>query len=167
MKNPCSTSFQRISIIYPIHSINGMKITDCFTDESQLEANNSQHDKNSVKKLLFVDDDPAILEGFQYIFEEHGFHVDLANDIEELMKQLDDKKQDLIILDYRIGQMKGTDIAKKILEKKKEVDLIFISGYRDAVVELRRNNIKVAGFLEKPLKAETLLEYIIQHFMEQ
>ena len=69
-----------------------MKITDCFTDESQLEAYNSQHDKNSVKKLLFVDDDPAILEGFQYIFEEHGFHVDLANDIEELMKQLDDKK---------------------------------------------------------------------------
>ena len=77
------------------------------------------------------------------------------------------KKQDLITLDYRIGQMKGTDIAKKILEKKKEVNLIFISGYRDAMIELRRNNIKVAGFLEKPLKAETLLEYIIQHFMEQ
>ena len=118
-------------------------------------------------RLLFVDDDPTILEGYRFIFEDEGYTVDVALNPSELMICLELYDYDAIILDYNLGKSNGVEIAKQIIEVKPGVRLIFISGQKNAEDELINNNIRIDGFFEKPLKAETLLEYISSYLMEQ
>jgi len=116
-------------------------------------------------RLLFVDDDPAILEGYRYIFEDEGYSVDIAQNLSELMICIKLYDYDVIILDYNLDKLNGVEISKQIKEVKPDVRLIFISGQKNAEEELINNNIRIDGFFEKPLKAEMLLEYISSYLM--
>ncbi len=111
------------------------------------------------KRLLFVDDDPVILEGYRFIFEDEGFKVDIALDENTLMRLIEKNEYETIILDYNIGEKKGAEIAKQI-RKICDAEIIFISGQNSAEEELKRNGIRYNGFFLKPLKAEQLLEFI-------
>ena len=119
----------------------------------------------SYHRLLFVDDDPAILEGYQYIFEAEGFKVDLAQDETTLIHLIKKRNYQTIILDYNIGSKKGAELAKEI-DEFCDSELIFISGQVGAESELKRMNIKYDGFFLKPLKAEDLLGFIKDHIMD-
>jgi len=112
------------------------------------------------KRLLFVDDDPGILDGYKFIFENEGFMVDLASDSETMMELLMEKKYDMIILDYYLQDEKGTETALKIHEIDPKIELVFISGESFAWEELKAKNIPVTAFFIKPLRAEALLEYV-------
>ena len=116
-------------------------------------------------RLLFVDDDPAILEGYRYIFEDEGYSVDIAQNLSELMICIKLYDYDVIILDYNLDKLNGVEISKQIKEVKPDVRLIFISGQKNAEEELINNNIRIDGFFEKPLKAEMLLDYISSYLM--
>lgn len=122
-------------------------------------------DVNYDNRLLFVDDAPAILEGYRFIFEDDGYSVDVAENLSELMMCLENYDYIAIILDYNLDKLNGVEIAKQIKEIKPCVKIIFISGQKNAEEELINNNIRIDGFFEKPLKAEMLLEYISSYLM--
>jgi len=143
-----------------------MNITDCYEDHSQRNGGEKMKDDvHCDNRLLFVDDDPAILEGYRYIFEYEGYTVDVAQNLSELMICLKLYDYDAIILDYNLDKLNGVEIAKQINGIKPGVRLIFISGQKNAEEELINNNIRIDGFFEKPLKAEILLEYISSYLM--
>ena len=112
------------------------------------------------KRLLFVDDDPGILDGYKFIFENEGFDVDIALDSKTMMKLLKGKKYDMIILDYYLQEEKGTETALRILQVDPKIELVFISGESFAWEELKAKNIPVTAFFVKPLRAEALLDYV-------
>ena len=143
-----------------------MNITDCYEDHSQRNGGEKMKDDvHCDNRLLFVDDDPAILEGYRYIFEDEGYSVDIAQNLSELMICIKLYDYDVIILDYNLDKLNGVEISKQIKEVKPDVRLIFISGQKNAEEELINNNIRIDGFFEKPLKAEMLLEYISSYLM--
>jgi DNA-binding response OmpR family regulator len=137
-----------------------MSTTDSWTECEQHEP------PSGTKRLLFVDDDITILEGYQYIFDDEGFQVDLASSQDELLQLLEQNRYDIIIMDYHIGYLKGFKVAEQIQQIAKGVKIIFISGQKNAEEELYRNNVGIAGFFLKPLKAEELLEYISGYIMD-
>jgi len=118
--------------------------------------------EKSQKRLLFVDDDPGILDGYQFIFENEGFMVDLASDSETMMEFLMEYKYDMIILDYYLHGEKGTETALKIHQIDPKIELVFISGESFAWEELKAKNIPVTAFFIKPLRAEALLDYVTE-----
>jgi len=145
-----------------------MTITDYYEDQSQRKAGGKlQASAHIDNRLLFVDDDPTILEGYRFIFEDEGYAVDVALNQSELMICLELYDYDAIILDYNLGKSNGVEIAKQINDVKPGVRIIFISGQKNAEEELIRNDIRIDGFFEKPLQAETLLEYISSYLMDQ
>lgn len=140
-----------------------MKLTSNYSQCHQGDTKDEIPSSVNYKRLLFADDDLNILEGYKYIFESEDFKVDLAENSDTLMKLLRENTYDVIILDYNMGDQKGIDTAEKILTITKDANIIFISGQRYAQEELKTHNIKVAGFFEKPLRAETLLDFVYQH----
>lgn len=145
-----------------------MTITDCYQDCSQRKAKEKIQDKTTQdNRLLFVDDDPVILEGYKYIFEDEGYIVDVALNPSELIRCLELNDYDVIILDYNLGELNGVEISKQINDINPNLKLIFISGQKNIEEILIKNDVKIAGFFLKPLKAEILLEYISSYFMEQ
>ena len=145
-----------------------MTITDCYEECTRGKSEEKIQDRVSKdNRLLFVDDDLAILDGYRYIFEDEGYLVDVACNQSELYQCLETHDYDAIILDYHLGQLNGVEIAKQINMVKPEVRLVFISGQKNAEEELINNGVSIAGFFMKPVKAETLLEYISSYLMEQ
>ena len=112
------------------------------------------------KRLLIVDDDPGILDGYKFIFENEGFIVDLAADSKTIMELIMEKKYDMIILDYYLPDEKGTEIASKIHQIDPKIELVFISGESYAWEELKAKKIPVTAFFIKPIRAEALLDYV-------
>ncbi|MCW4014294.1 MAG: response regulator [Candidatus Bathyarchaeota archaeon] len=144
-----------------------MTITDCYEECTQGKSEEKIQDRvSNDKRLLFVDDDLAILDGYRYIFEDEGYLVDVACNQSELNQCLETYDYDTIILDYHLGQLNGVELAKQINKVKPEVRLVFISGQKNAKEELINNRVSVAGFFLKPIKAEVLLEYISGTLME-
>ena len=115
---------------------------------------------NNRERLLLVDDDAAILEGYKFIFENEGFSVDLAMDSKSLMELVQKNDYDMIILDYYLSEEKGIDLARDIHRIRPDQRLTFISGNRNSVNEIKKQDISITGFLMKPLKVEEMLNYI-------
>ena len=125
------------------------------SSEDQLDEDDTDRDR-----LLFVDDDLAILDGYKFIFESEDFIVDLATDSVALMDLVRKKEYDMIILDYNLTEEKGIDLATEIHRIRPDQKLIFISGKRNVENELRNHDISFTGFFLKPLKADDLLNFI-------
>ena len=138
-----------------------MSITVNNNDNQIDHSGPREADNNKVqRRLLFVDDDPGILSGYKFIFENEGFLVELATDSVTAIELIMDKKFDMIILDYYLNGEKGFEVAKKILQIDPKIELIFISGESYAWEELKAKGIPVTGFFVKPLRSEALLDYV-------
>lgn len=160
MEYACSTVFQRVLIIYHKALWIVMTVTDSYTECEEHVS------RQGRKRLLFVDDDTTILEGYRFIFEDEGFRVDLASSQTELLKLLEKKSFDIIVLDYHIGDVKGIKLAEKIQQAARGVKIIFISGQKNAVEEILHSDVEIAGFFLKPLKVEELLEYVSANLVD-
>lgn len=110
------------------------------------------------KKILVVDDDPAILEVIQIILEDNNYDVttSLSGKIFEDLNKL----PDLILLDVLLSGEDGRDIIKKLRsnEHTKKVPVIMISAHPsagDAVLKLGAND-----FISKPFDIDDLLKAV-------
>jgi DNA-binding NtrC family response regulator len=137
-----------------------MEITVSDSDKGGSNCPGEEQTMGSLERLLFVDDDMAILDGYKFIFESEGFKVDLAVDIASMMKLLTENNYDMIIMDYHLKGEKGMDVINEIYQKKPGQKIVFISGQKNADEELQRLGIPIAGFFLKPLKVDDLLEFI-------
>ncbi len=116
----------------------------------------------SVRRILFIDDDEAIVDGYKFIFECEDFKVDVALDALKALELIKANSYSAIVMDYNLPGMKGDDLAEQIQANDNSSCLILISGQKDIEKELDRKNIKVAGVFLKPLKVETLIDFVLE-----
>ena len=67
-----------------------------------------------MKSILLVEDDPFIVDIYITKLESAGFSVDVAEDGEEALRKLKEKKPDLMILDIVLPNIDGWELLKKI-----------------------------------------------------
>lgn len=65
---------------------------------------------------------------------------------------------DFLLLDIEMGQMNGVDLAKKIREKNRTVQIVFITGYPDFVLE--GYNVSALHYLMKPVRKEKIFKVL-------
>jgi DNA-binding NtrC family response regulator len=112
------------------------------------------------RKILIVDDDDDIIDCFKYIFELEGFKIEGAQSPEEALDKVRENKYVIAILDYILPDMKGDELAEKLLKIDESINLIFISGYTDAEETISRKGIGVYRFFSKPINPESLINAI-------
>ena len=66
----------------------------------------------------------------------------------------EDKSADVLLLDVEMGQMDGVALAKQIRSGNKEVQIIFITGYMDYILD--GYEVEALHYLLKPVKSENL-----------
>jgi DNA-binding response OmpR family regulator len=130
-------------------------------NKALIEDNVSLKKEDAAPRLLFIDDDRAILDGYRFIFEGEGFRVDVATDSKSALELVKKHSYSIIVMDYILPGVKGDDLAEQIQEINSSISLIFISGQKSAEEELQRRGIFVSGFFMKPLKTETLIDFIV------
>lgn len=83
-----------------------------------------------MKTILLVEDDPFLIDIYRVKLKEAGFSVDVIDNGEKVMRSLEEKKPDLILLDLVLPQVDGWEILKKIRESDtlKKISVIVLSN---------------------------------------
>lgn len=115
--------------------------------------------KNNLT-LLYVEDDKVIRENFTQIFEVYFNTVlttDNGNHALELYKE---NTIDVAILDISIPGLNGLSLAEKIRRVDEDILLFIISAHSDEKKLLKAINLKLFGYLVKPVTHQRLYENI-------
>jgi DNA-binding NtrC family response regulator len=120
---------------------------------------------NDYYYILLVDDEKDILDLFSEYLSSSGFNtISFQNPIEALEYFYQNINNcSLVITDYKMPQMPGTDLIKKIREKDidNKIKTMIISAYIKDNIPYDKSYIKIVNkILEKPVYLEKLVKIV-------
>jgi HD-like signal output (HDOD) protein len=110
-----------------------------------------------VKRILFVDDEPLVLDGLRDLLRRHRKEWDMSfvNSIEAAVNKLRTAPFDVIVTDIRMPGMDGAALLAQVMNEFPQVVRIVLSG--QSGLETAFRTVSVAHqFLSKPCDAVTL-----------
>ncbi|HXA45116.1 MAG TPA: response regulator [Candidatus Angelobacter sp.] len=113
------------------------------------------------KTILFVDDDPLLLEVYPLMLDEVAdrWEIDCAEGGAIALGKLAAKKFDVVVSDMRMPDMSGIQLMNEVRRLYPEISRIIISGLGDQE-EIARSLETTHQFLSKPVKAKELVATI-------
>jgi HD-like signal output (HDOD) protein len=115
-----------------------------------------------VKRILFVDDEPQVLDGLRALLRPQRSRWDMTfvDNGEQAVAELDRAPFDVIVADMRMPGMDGAGLLRHVQDRHPGVVRIVLSGYAEQEMAMRA--VPVAHqFLAKPCDAgrlETVVE---------
>jgi signal transduction histidine kinase/CheY-like chemotaxis protein len=113
-------------------------------------------------RLLFVDDQEALVETGQKLLENMGYEVTAKNCPQKALEtfQKDPDHFDVVITDLAMKKMTGVTLSKKILAIRKDIPIILCSGYNDKITKDMVMKTGVCSFVNKPFSIHKLTDKI-------
>jgi len=113
------------------------------------------------KSILFVDDDPLLLEVYPFMLDEVAdrWEVSSAEGGAKALELLASKKFDVVVSDMRMPKMNGIELMNEVRRLHPETSRIIISGLGDQE-EIARSLETTHQFLSKPVRAKELVATI-------
>lgn len=112
-------------------------------------------------RLAICDDERADVVYLQSFLEKWAENTRTALKIEcypsaeaFLFQYEEDRAFDLLLLDIEMGEMSGVELARKIRQENRAVQIIFITGYMEYIAE--GYDVEALHYLLKPVTAEKL-----------
>jgi len=105
----------------------------------------------ALRRVLVVDDDPAVRKSFDRVLTGKGYAVITAENGEEALRKLNEEKYDLVYSDIRMPGMSGLEVAEKVRARRPWTPVVIITGYGTDIAEERAKAAGVSKFLHKPL----------------
>jgi DNA-binding response OmpR family regulator len=110
-----------------------------------------------AKKILIVEDDPALLRGLKDNFETQGYQVRTANDGQKALDALAKEPPDLLLLDLMLPKVNGYEICKTVRARQLDLPIIMLTakGQEDDIV--RGLELGADDYVTKPFSIRELL----------
>jgi DNA-binding NtrC family response regulator len=112
--------------------------------------------KSSGKNVLVVDDDNSVCRIVQRMLSEEQYQVQTSQSVADALGAIEQKPFDAYVMDYKLPDGSGLDVAERIRSKWGATPIILISGYDPSAVALRAEKLNISDFLEKPFSRETI-----------
>ena len=110
------------------------------------------------RKILVVDDEREILDGFEQAFRNADYTVHCAESAEEALEVLNRENSQIMFLDLKLPNMDGVELCKQIRKDRPLAVVYAVTGY-PSLFELA--HCREAGFDDyfiKPIDLEVLLK---------
>jgi CheY-like chemotaxis protein len=116
------------------------------------------------KKALVVDDNGNNLLLEKDLLEVAGFEVFEAENATDGIAMARINKPDIIILDVRLPDMRGTEAARILRQDKetRDIPIIFVTAYVMMESKEELKEISNSGFIGKPINTRTFAKEISQ-----
>jgi DNA-binding NtrC family response regulator len=85
--------------------------------------------KSSGNNVLIVDDDNAVCRIVQRMLSDEQYQVQTSQSVADALGAIEQKPFDAYVLDYKLPDGSGLDVAERIRSKGSEAPIILISGY--------------------------------------
>ena len=116
------------------------------------------------KKVLVVDDNKNNLMLEKDILEVAGFEVFEAENATDGIAITKREKPDIIIMDVRLPDMRGSEAARILREDKEtsDIPIVFVTASVMAGEREEINAITNSGFIGKPINTRTFAKEVSQ-----
>lgn len=120
------------------------------------------HISKGKGRILFVDDEEALVEIAKQMLERLGYEVVAEKDSVKALKQFqrDPAKFDLVITDQTMPNMTGIELAKKLMSIKKDLPIILCTGFSEVISPESAKAIGIREFVMKPIIKNEMEETI-------
>ena len=108
------------------------------------------------RKVLVVDDDPAVRKSIDRVLSGKGYAVITAESGEEALRKMNEEKYDLVYTDIRMPGISGLEVAEQVKAQRPWTPVVIITGYGTEAAEVRAKAAGVSGFVHKPLSPEMI-----------
>jgi len=123
---------------------------------------------STARTILVADDSLTIRKLVEAILREEGFQVTAVTTGADCLKQAAALKPSLILLDYILPDMQGTEICRSLINSPEtwEIPVLMMSSNGNAIRQLYQDLNNVADYLTKPF-APSVLKAVVGHLLQK
>lgn len=113
-----------------------------------------------MKKILVIEDDPAILQGLELSLQEEHFDVSTADDGEKGYNMARKNNFDLIVLDLMLPKMNGFEICSSLRKEKVQTPIIMLTSKKEEIDKVMGLETGADDYITKPFSIRELIARI-------
>ena len=115
-----------------------------------------------TKRILFADDDIALLKAYSMRLEHAGFEVLQAPDAYQALQVARREKPDLLLLDVHMPAGDGFSVQQRIekIEGIEDIPVIYLTGDSSDRVDRSVEQMGAFAVLHKPIDKEQLIQTV-------
>ena len=126
-----------------------------FSQDHTVDAAHQPGPNQKRNRVLLVDDDLALLEIFADLLTNRSMTVLTATSIADAMAIAESQPLDVALVDIRLGDENGRELATKLKMINKDLPIIYMTGYATSIQRIRRH--ENFDILKKPFTLEDAL----------
>jgi len=115
-----------------------------------------------METILIIDDEIDMCISLTKLFKAHNYNAIYTSDSQKTLSILQSNDVFLVITDYKMPEVSGTNLIKLIKIKYPDMPVIMISGYSTVDTIVTAMKYGAQNFYEKPIKFANLLSEIEQ-----
>lgn len=110
-------------------------------------------------EILLVEDNLVIVKGLEYSFKQEKYNLNVATNLKQAAKIIEDKKIELIILDIGLPDGNGLDFYENTV-KSLNISTIFLTAQDDEETVVKGLNLGADDYITKPFSTKELFARI-------
>jgi PAS domain S-box-containing protein len=118
--------------------------------------------ESELRRVLLVEDDPAVSLGLSMLLESDGFSVQIVVNGSEVLPEIERFRPDLVLLDYGLPDMSGVDVFRLVRARWPDLAVIFSTGQGEQQALREALETERTGYLLKPYDLRQLTDEMLR-----
>jgi two-component system response regulator FixJ len=115
---------------------------------------------NSQFYVFIIDDDKSVRKGLARLLRAAGYLVCTYASAIEFLVTIKPNTTGCVVLDVRMPEVSGDELATKIMEHGGNLPIIFLTVDDDPKIKQKAKKMGAVGFFRKPVDGTALLDAI-------
>ena len=116
-----------------------------------------------TRKIVYIEDDPEMIDLVELILNRHGFDVKGAHGGRQGIDTVKQEAPDLILLDLMMPDLDGWDVYQQLKanDETKDIPVIVVTAKAQSIDKVLGLHIaKVDDYISKPFRPQELLDSV-------
>lgn len=116
------------------------------------------------QKILIVDDEPNIVIPLQFLMEQNGYNILVAQSGEEALEMISKEKPDLVLLDIMLPGVDGFEVCEivRLNPEWRNIKIIFLTA-KGRDVDIAKGMVLGADeYITKPFSNQQIIDAVIK-----
>ena len=113
--------------------------------------------QDDVKSILLVDDSFVLRDRLAMAFEDRGYRVAVAGNVDQAIEVYRREKTALAVVDLRMPGKSGLTLIAELKAIRSDVKVLILSGFGSIATAIDAIRLGATNFLPKPADADDIL----------
>jgi FixJ family two-component response regulator len=113
---------------------------------------------NSI--VFAIDDDQSVRKGLARLLRSAGYKSEIFESASKFLERDEHSGPACVIVDVRMPGLNGMDLQETLIQRRREEQLIFITGHGDISMCAKAMKAGAVDFLPKPFRDDELLQCV-------